>query len=88
VVGCLLSANADPAMADLYGATPLHLAARFGDVSVAQLLLDAGADALVRAGRRGTPIDEARRAKNRPVLAVLREPVAAIAQTAASGGGE
>jgi cytohesin len=72
IVSQLLAANANPAIADLYGTTALHLAGRYGSANVARLLLDAGANASAR-GLRGTPIDEARRVKNRPVLALMRQ---------------
>jgi len=49
-----------PDVADCYGDTPLHDAAKFGHEQVAQLLLDAGAKAGVRNLKGQTPLDVAR----------------------------
>jgi ankyrin repeat protein len=48
-------------MADASGTTPLHLACRRGYSTVAFMLARRGASPVLAAGKRGTPIDEARR---------------------------
>jgi ankyrin repeat protein len=73
-VSVLLNAGARPTVADGYGTTPLHLASRRGDASVAKLLLERGADVRVRAGTRGTPLDEALRAGNAALVTMLKDP--------------
>jgi ankyrin repeat protein len=82
IVSQLLAANANPAVTDLYGTTALHLAGRYANANVTRMLLDAGASATAR-GARGTPMDEARRVNNRPVLALLRQAGSGVAHASA-----
>jgi ankyrin repeat protein len=57
----LLDRGADPNARAAGGETPLHYAARFGDVSLARLLLDRGAEPrLTDSQHQGTPGDWAR----------------------------
>lgn len=44
LIGVLLAMGADPDAPNAYGEPPLHLAARYGYVNIAQMLLLAGAD--------------------------------------------
>jgi hypothetical protein len=70
-VDLLLSAKADPNLADGSGATPLAWAAFTGDCKVATLLLLARADVNVRDSEGYTPLCEAAREKNIGMMLLL-----------------
>ena len=60
VVKILLDAGADPKISNVYGMTPLHMAAIVGNVEVVKLLLREGADPHKAACHGNTPLDLAR----------------------------
>jgi hypothetical protein len=60
IAGALLLAGADPSVADGWGDTPLHIAARCGNLGVLTLLLDHLEAVDVMNGRRRTALDVSR----------------------------
>jgi truncated hemoglobin YjbI len=74
VVAELVRAGADVNLAGgVSRATPLHQAARFGNLRVAEALLKAGADPLARDKRGFTPLDRARNCRRPQVLELLSQ---------------
>jgi ankyrin repeat protein len=55
----------------IFGNTPLHIAAIRGDLSAAQILIDAGADINARGEMGFTPLHEAVDHEHSPVVALL-----------------
>ena len=68
VVASLLKHKADPDVRDCLGGTPLHWAARRGDIDVARLLVDAGGDVNARGENGDTPLHSAAREQGRYAL--------------------
>ena len=64
----LLKAGANIDHRDSSGMTPLHLACRFGNISLVRLLLDQGADKTAKDGQEMTPGDHA---KEKDCLTIL-----------------
>ena len=57
VVGILLNKGANVSLVDEYGATALHLSAQEGDLSVSEMLIEAGADLEGKTSKNGgTPL--------------------------------
>ena len=67
-VRCLLRHGADPNVGDDEGKTPLHLAARTGDVLLARILIAGGAKLGAKDNEGRTPKDCARNSQMRDVL--------------------
>ncbi|XP_049943832.1 serine/threonine-protein phosphatase 6 regulatory ankyrin repeat subunit A-like isoform X2 [Schistocerca serialis cubense] len=72
IVGILAKASSDVNAADVYGCTPLHLAAQWFDISAVRALLNAGADKNIRNNEREAPRDVADRYKREHLLALLK----------------
>ncbi len=72
VVSVLVRAGADAnARCGSKRCTPLHMAARRGNVEVARALLDCGADPKIRDSQRVTPLQRALNCKKQKVAAIL-----------------
>ena len=71
--GYIISRGGDIEATDTYGYRPLHRMASNNLATGARALLEAGADATVKAGCGGTPRDIAKQAGARDVLRVLDE---------------
>eukprot|EP00656_Telonema_subtile_P001202 TRINITY_DN1055_c0_g1_i6.p1 TRINITY_DN1055_c0_g1~~TRINITY_DN1055_c0_g1_i6.p1 ORF type:complete len:163 (+),score=51.72 TRINITY_DN1055_c0_g1_i6:81-569(+) len=57
---------------DYFNHSPLHLAAHYGDLEIAELLLASGADVTVRCKDGSTPLDMARKAQHTDVVQALQ----------------
>jgi ankyrin repeat protein len=69
---CSSDAGANAAVADAYGGTPLHIAARLGAEPVVELLMSRGADVYARTNTtQRTPIDEAKQAGHEQLASLM-----------------
>lgn len=71
LAGFLIDNGADVTVADEEGDTPLHNAARIGDLELIGLLLERGADPRARNNHGQTPADIAREEKAAKLIAAL-----------------
>mmetsp|Transcript_25410 Transcript_25410/g.66998 ORF Transcript_25410/g.66998 Transcript_25410/m.66998 type:complete len:1074 (+) Transcript_25410:873-4094(+) len=74
LVGALLADGMDVNLSGPRGATPLHIAARFGQLPMVELLLEHGADREARDEHGSTPADKARSVGKTSIALRLEQP--------------
>lgn len=73
VVEFLISKGANVNASHLYGETPLHLAAEFGNLGIVELLLKHGANTLAEDQNHLTALGRAEKQKHKEIVKILRE---------------
>jgi ankyrin repeat protein len=71
IIDYMLQRGANPSAIDLYGKTPLHIAAKFGDYEIVEILLDYGASPTHMDENGWTPITIAQKMENYHLISML-----------------